>query len=212
VVRLQTYRTSIATSWILTALVLLQWIRLDRPWSDLRLGIPLHLGFWTSFAAAGAAAAFLAWQRASLSEQKHLSAEIMDQLGGLLPMLPHTDREFRWFSAVSLTAGICEEVLYRGFILVYVAAQIPLAAAVVVSSVLFGLAHAYQGPRGILQTGAVGLVLGSLAVYSGSLWIPMALHAFIDWNSGRLAYDLLRGGGSDETVSPEPPQDTDPLP
>ena len=68
----------------------------------------------------------------------------------------------------------------------------PLPAAVVVAALLFGMAHAYQGSRGVLQTGLVGLGLAVLYVLSGSLWLPMALHAFVDLNSGLLAFSYLR--------------------
>ena len=42
----------------------------------------------------------------------------------------------------------------------------------------------------MLQTGLVGLVLAVLFVLSGTLWIPIILHAFLDINSGRLAYGV----------------------
>lgn len=190
-IRVHTYRWSIGVSWAITLLTLVYWWRWEREWTELRLGLPLHLGFWTSLTAAAAIAALLAWQRESvLSTGAH--DEIRRQLGALELMLPRDDREMRWFGGVSITAGICEEILYRGFVLTYLAALVPLGWAVLLSSLLFGFAHAYQGTRGVLQTAAVGLALGGLTVYSGSLWVPMALHAFVDLNSGHLAYEVLR--------------------
>jgi membrane protease YdiL (CAAX protease family) len=195
-VRRATYRTSVGLSWAFTALVLLHWMREERAWSGMLLGLPVHLRFWTTLAAGGAAAAFLAWQRQSLLEDPESRREVARQLGAVEPILPRTPAELRWFAAVSVTAGICEEILYRGFILAYLRVLVPLPAAVILSAVLFGMAHAYQGTRGILQTAGVGLVLGALALFGGSLWVPMALHAFVDLNSGALAYGVLRDEGA----------------
>ena len=64
--------------------------------------------------------------------------------------------------------------------------MIGLWPAVVVSSIIFGLGHAYQGKVGILKTGAVGLVMALLVVFSGSLWIAILVHAVVDITSGRI--------------------------
>ena len=74
------------------------------------------------------------------------------------------------------------------------AAQI-VSLAVLLGALLFGMAHAYQGTRGVGQTALVGLAMAILYLISGSLWVPMALHAFIDLNSGMLAYAFLRPAG-----------------
>ena len=55
----------------------------------------------------------------------------------------------------------------------------------------FALAHAYQGPSGVIKTGAVGVIMGSLYLLSGSIWGPMLLHAIVDITSGRIAHCAL---------------------
>jgi membrane protease YdiL (CAAX protease family) len=64
--------------------------------------------------------------------------------------------------------------------------------AVAITSVIFGLGHAYQGFSGIVKTGLVGLVLALLTVFSGSLFIAIVLHAVVDLTSGRLMGKALR--------------------
>ena len=64
--------------------------------------------------------------------------------------------------------------------------------AVVLSSIVFGLGHAYQGPVGMGKTALVGLVLALLTVFSGSLFVPMLLHTVIDLTSGRMMGAALR--------------------
>lgn len=100
-----------------------------------------------------------------------------------LALLPRTAEERRLFTVVGLTAGICEEWLYRGFFLAVVAAvagDLPSWVLVVIAAVAFGLAHAYQGRAGVVLTGVLGGVMAALYVGTGSLLLPVLLHAAID--------------------------------
>jgi membrane protease YdiL (CAAX protease family) len=98
-------------------------------------------------------------------------------------LLPVTAEERRLFTAVALTAGITEEVVFRGFLLVYltdVFPGMPVSSAMVVSAALFGLAHSYQGGLGVLLTGLAGYWLAGLYVLTGSLLVPIVVHALVD--------------------------------
>jgi membrane protease YdiL (CAAX protease family) len=100
-----------------------------------------------------------------------------------LALLPRTRAERRLFTVVGLTAGLCEEWLYRGFLLAVVAALLggaPTPVLVAVAGVAFGLAHAYQGVAGVLTTGVLGAVLAALYLGTGSLLLPVVLHALVD--------------------------------
>jgi membrane protease YdiL (CAAX protease family) len=100
-----------------------------------------------------------------------------------LDLLPRTAGERRLFTVVGVTAGVCEEWLYRGFFLAVVAALaggLPSGVLVVVAAAAFGLAHAYQGRAGIVMTGVLGGVMAALYLQSGSLLLPVLLHAAID--------------------------------
>lgn len=93
---------------------------------------------------------------------------------------------------MSITAGIVEEIVYRGFVLWYLAQVMPLWIAVVVSSVAFGLAHSYQGATGALRTGLIGLAFGTYFVVTGSIWLPIVAHALLDLLQGAAIHELLR--------------------
>ncbi|MDR3389366.1 MAG: CPBP family intramembrane metalloprotease [Rudaea sp.] len=101
-------------------------------------------------------------------------------------MLPVTRRERQWWILVSLAAGVCEEILYRGFVTQYfsgsLGATISLGTvgAWLTASLFFGLAHAYQGVNGIVRSGLAGLLLGAIVILSGGLLIPIALHFLFD--------------------------------
>jgi uncharacterized protein len=98
-------------------------------------------------------------------------------------LLPRTPQERRLFAVVGVTAGVCEEWLYRGFFLALVAAVapgLPGPVLVLVAALAFGLAHAYQGVAGVVTTGVLGGVLAAVYLSSGSLLLPVLLHALID--------------------------------
>jgi membrane protease YdiL (CAAX protease family) len=98
-------------------------------------------------------------------------------------LLPRSGAERRLFAVVGVTAGVCEEWLYRGFFLAVVAAVVPglpSGVLVVVAAVAFGAAHAYQGAGGVLLTGVLGGVFAALYLQTGSLLLPVLLHAAVD--------------------------------
>jgi membrane protease YdiL (CAAX protease family) len=96
-------------------------------------------------------------------------------------LAPAWGREMAVFALVSLTAGICEELLYRGWLVnILHAATGSVWVAVGVATVIFGLGHAYQGAKGILRTTFIGLQLALLFVYTNSLIPGQALHAAIN--------------------------------
>lgn len=100
-----------------------------------------------------------------------------------LALLPRTTGERRLFTVVGVTAGVCEEWLYRGFFLAVVAALAggpPTGVLVVVAAVAFGLAHAYQGLVGIVTTGLLGGIMAAVYLQTGSLLLPVLLHVVID--------------------------------
>src|SRR5687767_9694076 len=91
--------------------------------------------------------------------------------------------ERRLFTLVGVTAGVCEEWLYRGFFLAVVAALAggpPTGVLVAVAALAFGLAHAYQGLVGIVTTGLLGGIMAAVYLQTGSLLLPVLLHAVID--------------------------------
>ena len=98
-------------------------------------------------------------------------------------LVPSTGEERRWWWAVCITAGICEEVVYRGFLLHYfhtLPFHLSLTWALVVSSVIFGIGHLYQGVGGAVQTAVIGFVFGGIFLVTGSLLVPIVVHAVLD--------------------------------
>lgn len=98
-------------------------------------------------------------------------------------LLPSNREERKWWWAVCVTAGICEEIVYRGFLLHYLHVNpwhVSLIWALVISSLIFGSGHLYQGVAGAASTVVVGFLFGGLFVITGSLLLPVLIHALMD--------------------------------
>ena len=98
-------------------------------------------------------------------------------------IMPETDSQKRLYGVVALSAGVTEEILYRGFLLFVLAAGIPVIGiwgSVLISSALFALGHLYQGPSGMIRTLVIGLIMCLIYLASGTLVLGMLLHTLID--------------------------------
>lgn len=94
-------------------------------------------------------------------------------------------------------AAVGEEVLFRGFLLHRLRAALASRrgaglVAVGLQALLFGASHAYQGPTGILLTGAIGCAFGLIVLRTRNLWPVMLAHGLMDTLS--LVGLYLRGG------------------
>jgi len=93
----------------------------------------------------------------------------------------------------TLFVGLYEELLFRGFLLTrLVKVTRSLGFALVLSSVLFALAHAsYQDPLAVMQIFIVAMVLGGLFIIRRSLISPILVHAMFDFVSLMMAFYFL---------------------
>ena len=116
----------------------------------------------------------------------------VNELGPIVHFLPHTSLDLRYFVGVSITAGIVQEIVYRGFVLWYLGSFMPLWAAVLLSSIGFGFAHIYLGVSGAVRAGLLGLCFAIFYVLTGSVWLPILAHIALDVLQGLIAFELLR--------------------
>ena len=109
---------------------------------------------------------------------KGMSPEPRARLGFLIPHHPH---EHALFWVLTLLAGICEELAYRGvlFTLLWRVLGNPWLAAIL-SALSFGVAHMVQGWRSAITIVVFGLIFQGLAALSGALYLSMAVHIVYD--------------------------------
>lgn len=105
-------------------------------------------------------------------------------MGDVEALLPRNNAERAWASLLAINAGFSEELFFRVllpvvFYLVFHNAYVAIGASIIV----FGCIHYYQGYKGVLATTFMGGLLMFVYFSTGSIWIAMLLHAFIDINS-----------------------------
>ena len=198
--RVRAYMESLAIEWAFLAAVAFTWFKLGRPVADLGFVAPGGIGFWGGAGILVLITGYLiyAWHSAKHASDDEKS-EQAQALGDLMHFLPLTRHHLRAFFAISITAGIVEEIVYRGFVLWYLAQFMPLWAAVVVSSVAFGLGHSYQSASGALRCGLIGLVFAIFYIVTGSIWLPIIAHAVLDILQGMMLFELFRKDDNDST-------------
>jgi membrane protease YdiL (CAAX protease family) len=109
----------------------------------------------------------------------------------LSTILPRTGVERLAWVIVAVSVGICEEVVYRGYL------QTQLGAftcrpwtAVVLQALLFGIAHGEQGLAAAARFAVYAVALGGLARWRRSLLPCMICHVGIDLAGGLLAHPM----------------------
>ncbi len=191
--RVRDYRETIGWLWFFALAALISWSYQDRSFFQLGLGIPAAWPAWLGILLIAPLGVFLVFQLRKLRGDKDQRQSLREQLSQspAAEYLPRTRKDLNWFILLSITAGACEEILFRGFLIWYFGQINGTALAVLLSSILFGLAHSYQGWQGGLRAGLMGLVLALCYVFTGSLWVPIFLHIAGDVYGGilgRLAF------------------------
>ncbi len=185
--KLPQYIWGIGWEWILAGLVWLgirkryrlrdviggRWASFD----DFFLDILIAALFWTIAAVVLATGAKL----------MHLDqAEKIDTMRRQLGFLtPNTRLELGVWFLLSSTAGFCEEFIFRGYLQLQFAAMTrSMLAGALLSAVVFGASHGYEGGARMILIGIFGLMFGLLAWWRKSLRPGMIAHAWHDALSG----------------------------
>jgi uncharacterized protein len=189
--KLALYAVTIAFQWVLVGVV--AWRSLARGLTIQELGLGSQS--WVRIVAAGLFGAIfiggLQWLNLRrIGKMEGEAPELLRKLANRL--LPVNFLEYLVYSALAITAGVCEEFVYRGFaISAFSKVGLPLWLVVIISSILFGLAHAYQGRAGIVSTGIFGVLLAIGRLGFGSLVPVMMWHAGLDLAAGIAAPKYL---------------------
>jgi hypothetical protein len=204
------YRQLLGELWIPTGVVLamvvmgtIQLADIGLSWPQLEIEI---LPAWLSIGITVLAVLFIAYAIIDLArlrfDPKYRAAVKSKIQSVKMPpymslLMPSSRQEKRLYGAVAISAGITEEILYRGFLTYVLLASFPaigVLLSMLIAAFLFGLGHLYQGPSGILRTFILGLILGLIYLATGTLLLCIIIHILID----------LAGTMLEKTESAEP--------
>jgi membrane protease YdiL (CAAX protease family) len=182
--RLSLYASTIAFQWLAAAVV--GWRAWARGYTFSEMGLTIRWRIGIALAAVLGAAILAAGQWFNLRRMGSLSSPRSATLHALADRIfPQSSVELLPYFALAVTAGVCEEFLYRGFAMaVLTRAGLPLWSVVLVSAVLFGLAHIYQGRGGFVSTLVISTVFGAARIAYDSLVPVMVWHAAVDVAAG----------------------------
>lgn len=182
--RLALYGSTIAFQWILVAVVAWRAFARGVTASQMALAHPVTLKLvFLSLVGGAVLGAFQWFNLRRVSRMKGPVPELMHKLAERL--LPSKPVEFGPYCGLAVTAGVCEEFLYRGFAMAALSrAGITEWAVVLISSVLFGFAHAYQGRSGIAATTLMGLIFAGSRLIFHSLGPAIVWHTAVDLAAG----------------------------
>ncbi|WP_281561229.1 CPBP family intramembrane glutamic endopeptidase [Thalassomonas sp. RHCl1] len=128
-----------------------------------------------------------------IRDDRQLQKNLNAQLAQSQWFMPTTPREARYFiCAVSVSAGICEELLFRGYLLNLLSGWLPEYAAVTLSAILFALPHIYQGIIPAIRTFIMGVIFALLYLVTDSIIMCILLHVILDIYAGILAYPVFQ--------------------
>ncbi|HET9400303.1 MAG TPA: type II CAAX endopeptidase family protein [Candidatus Acidoferrales bacterium] len=190
--RLALYLNTLIFEWVLVA-VIYAGVRLrGRSMSEV-LGTPWRkaIDFWRDVGIA-----LIFWVVAGcILMLAGLALRIPRQIqNGIIYMLPRGATEIIVWVLLSVTAGICEEIIFRGYLQRQFTAWTRSAVlGIVLAAAFFGAGHSYQGGRQPILIGIFGLLFGILAQMRRSIKPGMLAHALQDGVTGiivSVAYKL----------------------
>jgi uncharacterized protein len=105
-------------------------------------------------------------------------------VGDITALLPRTRGELIYGAAMSVNAGVVEELLFRlGMPALLFGITGNGVVAFALAAVLFGLLHIYQGAWGVVGATLLGLLFTAIYLLSGSILVVIAVHALVDLRS-----------------------------
>lgn len=182
-VRVETYTQSMFSLWSVAIPVLILWAVNNREWHD--LGFKIEMGW---IAALGWSLALLVvgyllvqWASVVRSEKtrQQLHAQL-DKAETISDLMPRNAAEKDLFHLLSVTAGITEEIIYRGYLIWAFALLVPTWAAALIGLIVFTLVHIYQGWSQLPGVFAMGALFTLIFMLSGSIWPAIVAHILVD--------------------------------
>jgi membrane protease YdiL (CAAX protease family) len=209
--RVWLWSSTIVFLWTLVAAGVALWMLERRSWSELRFVAPHGWRILGTIGLLLVVAIFYARQVAAIARARRSNKRIKFPKD-VARRAPHTRTELAWWTALSVSAGFCEEFICRGYLIWVLTPALGLWFAAAASLIVFTAAHAYQGAKGLVAVGIVGGLLTLIVLVFGSLVPAIAVHMLVDAGEGFVAWMALRdlppghdgAVGLGEPVSPAP--------
>jgi len=191
----QIYISGSFSLFVMGAIAVSVWLIFSRPLAELGLTQPGNFRSWWWLAIIFVLV-YLLDVFVSLSSKKEIDKTIED-FKRRTPFLPTKNSELPEYFLMCFSAGVFEEIVYRGYLITYCwylfeGYTYQQMIAVVLPALAFSVAHFYQGPKAVLKIFFFAVFFGYLFIYSGSLLIVMILHFLVDAAGGLLTIKYMK--------------------
>ncbi len=115
-----------------------------------------------------------------------------------LSFLPATGQEYLHYLFLAISAGICEEIVFRGYFIRYFQWMLgwesltAIGLSLLLPAIAFGISHLYQGWQAVVKIIAMALMFGTFFLLTETLWPLMIVHAAIDILGGFVSLRLMQ--------------------
>ena len=183
--KLEGYKSTILVQWIAVILVLSNFIYQGQHLSTIGLLLEINLSFLIG---AGIILVATLVLFLTLKVTPETGAKLVKSYGEAYNFLPVNKKEYNWLIGVSFTAGICEEILYRGFLLMILIQFMHYIPAVLLMNIAFGMLHFWAGSKHALSAGLLGVFFSIIYFITGNLILSITLHVIVDIYAGTSVY------------------------
>ena len=183
--RMRMYRMTLLQEWFLVGLTMAIFLADHVPLRNIGLGTSHYSVLSGAFGGLAAGVIFgvlVTMVLSILSGRRRTRTISMGRpikIGNFDFLLPSNRAEHWTFAWVAITAGICEEMLFRVLVIYVLQHQFPSLSwgmIVAITALIFGMAHLYQGWIGIVGTGLLGAVLAIIYLTTGTILLPILIH------------------------------------
>lgn len=195
--RLLDYKQTILIFWVLTILVLANYFLYNQPtlnlypkFSIINIGLTILI------------LAFAYFQYTASKVSGDIAKVMKEKLKDIYHYLPKTKTELNWFSFLSISAGICEEILYRLLLFEFLKENTNLIFAFVLTNIIFAITHIGSGKKNLISSFILGLLFSAIYYFTDNIWMAIILHISIDINAGILGYRISKVVTYDNSKSP----------
>ncbi|MBM3414906.1 MAG: CPBP family intramembrane metalloprotease [Bacteroidetes bacterium] len=190
----QVYVSVSFSLFLMAAIIIVVWLLFSRPLTALGFIRPGPLQSW-GWVVALFMALYIADTISVIGSETRLEKARREWLK-TIPFTPTRRQEFPLYLVMCFSAGVFEEIIFRGFLINYC---LGLFAgwghtelwAVLIPGVAFSMGHYYQGGRALIKILILSFLFGFLFIRSGSLLTVMLLHFLVDAAGGLLTLKYM---------------------
>ena len=180
---------------VMGAVVMLVWLFFKRPLPDIGLTQPSNFSSWWWLVIVFALL-YLADTVITLSTKNELD-KATEEFKKRTPFLPTKKSEIPEYLLLCFSAGVFEEIVYRGYLVNYCwylfeGYNYQQMLSVFLPAFVFSISHFYQGIKAVIKIFVLAVLFGYLFIFSGSLLIVMIIHFLVDAAGGFLTMKYMK--------------------